>query len=81
VESEIFFGPFVYVDEWRIYLDLPSSTYPGGGEFEGGGGVYGYFDVAVKAVNIFGKESDWVMYKGPYTQQIPYMPVAPPDVT
>jgi len=81
VESEIFFGPFVYVDEWRIYLDFPSSTYPGGGEFEGGGGVYGYFDVAVKAVNIFGKESDWVMYKGPYTQQIPYMPVAPPDVT
>jgi hypothetical protein len=74
----VFVGPFSTSDEWRVNLDFPASTYPGGGEFEGGGGTLNYFDGAVKTVNIHNMESDWVLL--PH-EEIPFDPAVPVNIT
>lgn len=64
-------------NEWKIVLDFPASTYPGGGAFEGGGGAYKYFDALVKSVNVFGRDSEYITYKN---EPIPFKDDALSDV-
>jgi hypothetical protein len=75
---------------WRIVLDFPASAYhaPTDGTWFHGGKATGakvYFDAAVKSVNTFGRESDFVFFPhemiGYKSVAVGLVPASPPKIS